>query len=146
MRLESGFLKQRQPPENRLARGGRIMKTTSPERLVPEIFASADVEVNGSRPWDIRVHHHLFYKRLAAGGSMALGESYMDGWWDCEALDQFFDRILRFRLDRSGKKIIENPLVCRQSGMHLLTGPFSGLCHRPPPLRHRQRPVFADAG
>ena len=42
------------------------MKTTSPERLVPEIFASADVAVNGSRPWDIQVHHHLFYKRLAA--------------------------------------------------------------------------------
>jgi cyclopropane-fatty-acyl-phospholipid synthase len=103
------------------------MKSTSPERLVPEIFASADVTVNGSRPWDIQVHHPHFYKRLAAGGSMALGESYMDGWWDCDALDQFFDRILRFRLDRQAKKIIENPLVFRQSGMHLLTGPLSGL-------------------
>ena len=88
-------------------RGGWIMKTTSPERLIPEIFASADVEVNGSRPWDIQVHHHLFYKRLAAGGSMALGESYMDGWWDCEALDQFFARILRFRLDHQAKKSLK---------------------------------------
>ena len=83
------------------------MKTTSPERLVPEIFASADVAVNGSRPWDIQVHHHLFYKRLAAGGSMALGESYMDGWWDCEALDQFFARILRLRLDHQAKKSLK---------------------------------------
>jgi cyclopropane-fatty-acyl-phospholipid synthase len=83
------------------------MKSTSPERLVPEIFASADVTVNGSRPWDIQVHHPHFYKRLAAGGSMALGESYMDGWWDCDALDQFFDRILRFRLDRQAKKTLK---------------------------------------
>jgi cyclopropane-fatty-acyl-phospholipid synthase len=83
------------------------MKSTSPERLVPEIFASADVTVNGSRPWDIQVHHHLFYKRLAAGGSMALGESYMDGWWDCEALDQFFARILRLRLDHQAKKSLK---------------------------------------
>jgi cyclopropane-fatty-acyl-phospholipid synthase len=83
------------------------MKTTSPERLVPEIFASADVEINGSRAWDIRVHHDLFYQRLAAGGSLALGESYMDGWWDCEALDQFFDRILRFRVDRQAKKSLK---------------------------------------
>lgn len=80
------------------------MKTTSPERLIPELLGAADVCINGSRPWDIQVHHDLFYKRLAAGGSMALGESYMDGWWDCEALDQFFDRILRTGLDRKVRK------------------------------------------
>jgi len=83
------------------------MKTASPERVVPEIFAAADVVVNGSRAWDIQVHHDQFYKRLAAGGSMAMGESYMDGWWDCEALDQFFDRILRFRLDHQAKKSLK---------------------------------------
>ena len=87
------------------------MKTTSPERLVPEILASADITVNGSRPWDIQVHHRLFFKRLIAGGSMALGESYMDGWWDCPALDQFFDRILKIRLDRKVKKSM-NALLC----------------------------------
>ncbi|MCF8063532.1 MAG: cyclopropane fatty acyl phospholipid synthase, partial [Deltaproteobacteria bacterium] len=30
----------------------------------------------------------------------ALGDSYMDGWWDCEALDRFFERILAHRLDK----------------------------------------------
>ena len=25
--------------------------------------------------------------RVLAGGSLALGESYMDEWWDCNALD-----------------------------------------------------------
>jgi cyclopropane-fatty-acyl-phospholipid synthase len=75
------------------------MKTASPEYLVPELFAAADVKVNGNRPWDIRIHRHDFYTRLMAGGSLALGESYMDGWWDCEAPDQFFDHILSVRLD-----------------------------------------------
>jgi len=28
-----------------------------------------------------------------------LGEAYMDGWWDCERLDEFFHRILNSRLD-----------------------------------------------
>ena len=83
------------------------MKKTSPERVVPELFAYADVTVNGSRPWDIQVHNDLFYKRLAAGGSVALGESYMDGWWDCGALDQFFDRILKIRLDQKAKKSLK---------------------------------------
>jgi len=83
------------------------MNATAPERLVPELLARADVEINGSRPWDLHVHHDRFFQRLAAGGSMALGESYMDGWWDCEALDQFFDRILKHRLDRKAKKSLK---------------------------------------
>jgi len=83
------------------------LKTKSPDHLVAELLSSADVRINGDRPWDIHVHNDLFYKRLLAGGSMALGESYMDGWWDCEALDQFFDRVLTFRLDRQVKKSIK---------------------------------------
>jgi len=30
----------------------------------------------------------------------------MDGWWECEALDQFFDKILYARLDKKVKKSI----------------------------------------
>lgn len=83
------------------------MATTSPEKLVRDLFAQADVAINGQRPWDIRVHHDRFYDRLAAGGSLALGESYMDGWWDCDALDRLFDRILRMRLDRRAKRSLK---------------------------------------
>jgi cyclopropane-fatty-acyl-phospholipid synthase len=32
-------------------------------------------------------------------GSLGLGESYMDGWWDCERLDIFFHKVAR----RAGK-------------------------------------------
>jgi cyclopropane-fatty-acyl-phospholipid synthase len=80
------------------------MNATAPERLVREFLAKADIKIGGHRPWDIQVHHDRFYKRLMAGGSMALGESYMDGWWDCPALDEFFDRILKIRLDQQVKK------------------------------------------
>ncbi|MFH1985139.1 MAG: cyclopropane fatty acyl phospholipid synthase [Pseudomonadota bacterium] len=82
------------------------MTKTSSEKVVSELFAAADVDVNGSRPWDIQVHNGLFYKRLMAGGSLALGESYMDGWWDCRALDQFFDRILKLRLDQKALRSV----------------------------------------
>ena len=82
------------------------MKSSSPEKLVRDLLADTGVTVNGSRPWDIQVHHQRLYQRLVAGGSMALGESYMDCWWDCEAMDQFFDRILTYRLDqRAGRSI-----------------------------------------
>lgn len=30
---------------------------------------------------------------------MGLGESYMDGWWECERLDIFFSKVLRAGLE-----------------------------------------------
>jgi len=70
----------------------------SRSQRIADLFQLADVAIGGSRPWDIRVHRDRFYRRLLAGGSLALGESYMDGDWDCEALDQFFDRVISNRL------------------------------------------------
>ncbi len=66
-----------------------------------ERLAKADVQINGKRPWDIQVHEPGWYARVLSGGSLALGESYMDGWWDCPALDEFFYRIMRAGLDKS---------------------------------------------
>ena len=80
------------------------MKETNAKSVVQELLSMADVQINGDRPWDIQIRNHNFFERVLAGGSLALGESYMDGWWDCEALDQFFDRILRARLDKKVKK------------------------------------------
>ncbi|MEE4363516.1 MAG: cyclopropane fatty acyl phospholipid synthase [Desulfotignum sp.] len=88
------------------------MKNISSEKLVTDLFAAADVDINGSRPWDIQVKENLFYKRLVAGGSKALGESYMDGWWECRQLDHFFDKILQVRLDQKAKKSF-TALWCR---------------------------------
>ena len=80
------------------------MKKTHSKQMIQDIFDLADVRVNGSKPWDIQVRNPDFYKRALAGGSLALGESYMDEWWDCEALDQFFDKIMGARLDQKVKK------------------------------------------
>jgi cyclopropane-fatty-acyl-phospholipid synthase len=49
------------------------------------------------------VHNNDFYSRLLSGSALALGESYMDGWWDCASLDQFIYKILRARLDKKVK-------------------------------------------
>ncbi len=64
----------------------------------------AEVEINGSNPWDIQVHNERMYERVLAQGSLGLGESYMDSWWDCERLDQFIHRVLSARLDKKIKK------------------------------------------
>ena len=80
------------------------MRKSAARQVVQEALARADVHIGGTRSWDIRVAHPQFYDRVLVGGSLAWGESYMDGWWHCTALDQFFDRVLSARLDKNIKK------------------------------------------
>ena len=63
--------------------------------IIHELFEIADVTVNGDRPWDVQVHDDQFYERVLQDSSLGLGESYMDGWWDCDAIDMLIDRVLR---------------------------------------------------
>jgi len=74
-------------------------RSPAAKKLV-EILAAADIRVNGNRAWDVQVHNEWFFERVLAEGSLGAGESYMDGWWDVEALDQFFTRVHRAELYR----------------------------------------------
>lgn len=67
------------------------------KRRAEALLARADIRINGDRPWDLIVHRDDFYPRVFREGSLGLGESYMDGWWDTPALDQFFDHLFRAR-------------------------------------------------
>lgn len=69
------------------------------ERAIGALLERADVRIDGDRPWDIQVHDRRFFSEVLAGGSLALGESYMAGAWDCERLDELFARVLAARLD-----------------------------------------------
>jgi cyclopropane-fatty-acyl-phospholipid synthase len=68
-------------------------------RIIAGGLAAADIRVDGGRPWDPQVHDRRFFRRVLSEGSLGLGESYVDGWWDCAELDGFFTRLLRARLD-----------------------------------------------
>jgi cyclopropane-fatty-acyl-phospholipid synthase len=74
--------------------------TRGAETLIAQALEQADVEIGGRRPWDIKVHNPRLYARVAAEGSLGLGEAYMDGWWDCERLDAFFDKVVSADLGR----------------------------------------------
>ena len=67
--------------------------------LLRELAARAKVAFNGDRPWDIRVHNPVFYQRVLRGGSLGLGESYVDGLWDADALDETIARLLQVYSD-----------------------------------------------
>ena len=60
-----------------------------------EFLATIDIEIDGSRPWDIKVYNPDLYKSILFNGTLGFGESYMKGWFDCDRLDLFFEKILR---------------------------------------------------
>jgi cyclopropane-fatty-acyl-phospholipid synthase len=69
------------------------------EKIAKEILGMAGVEINGSNPWDIRIHNDKFYRRVITEGDSGMGESYMENWWDAEKIDELIFKILKARLD-----------------------------------------------
>ena len=58
------------------------------ERVAARWAETADIRVDGDRPWDVRVHDQRLYRRVLTAGTLGLGEAYMDGWWECDAIDE----------------------------------------------------------
>ena len=76
------------------------------ERLVTARLRDAGVTVDGDAPHDMRVRDRRTFRRIVLEHSVGLGESYMDGWWDCDAPDQLIERLLR-----AGSEQAFNPLT-----------------------------------
>ncbi len=81
----------------------------------------ADVEIDGSRLWDIRIHDDRLYRRLWAEGSVGLGDAYVDGWWDCEALDELIYRVLRAGLHQRVRSWADLASTLKAKALNLQT-------------------------
>ena len=75
-----------------------LTRSSEAESIVRELFGLAGIEIGGTRPGDIRVHDPRFYERVLRDASIGFGESYMDGWWETDALDVTIDKIMRASL------------------------------------------------
>lgn len=76
---------------------------TSQKQTIEALLEPADVKINGSRPWDIKVNRERFYRRVLREGSLGIGESYIDGDWDCQAIDELATRVLEADIPRQLK-------------------------------------------
>jgi len=68
----------------------------------------------------VRVHHPDFYRRVAFGGTIAAGESYMDGLWSCSDLTALVRIMVR---NQEAQQHLEG-------GLARLTVPLKRLLHR----------------
>ena len=62
--------------------------------LLSSLLAEVDVNINGDRPWDIQVHDKEHFATMLSRGTLGIGEGYVRGWWDCNALDELAYRVL----------------------------------------------------
>ena len=74
------------------------------EKIAAELLRQAGVKINGENPWDFQVKNPKIFERVLSEGTLGLGESYMDGWWEAPHLDEFFFKVLSARLrEKMGK-------------------------------------------
>lgn len=84
---------------------------TSARAFIEPLLQKADVRIGGSRPQDILVHDERLFNRVIRQGTLGLGEAYMDGWWDADALDAFIRAVLVGRLEEKFKLTLPSVLA-----------------------------------
>ena len=57
-----------------------------------DLLDPAGIQLNGAGACDIRVHNPDLFRCVIRDGTLGLGEAYMDGWWDCDRIDELFCR------------------------------------------------------
>ncbi|OCG22438.1 cyclopropane-fatty-acyl-phospholipid synthase [Gilliamella sp. wkB108] len=79
---------------------------TNPKRLIEKLLAQTPIKINGQSPWDIKVKDESFYSQVLHQGSIGFGESYVEGKWESEQLDELIRLILLANLEKKvGSKL-----------------------------------------
>jgi cyclopropane-fatty-acyl-phospholipid synthase len=93
---------------------------------VETLLGAAGVHPGGPGECDPRILDDRFHARVLRQGSLGLGESYMDGWWDVRSLDGMLYLLLRHGVDQAvhgvGSRIddLRAWLLNQQSGRRAL--------------------------
>lgn len=64
------------------------------KKLCLTILSEAGVPVNSPEPWSIHVKNERLWDRVVSQHELGLGESYVDGWWECQSVDQMLTKLL----------------------------------------------------
>jgi cyclopropane-fatty-acyl-phospholipid synthase len=79
------------------------MKNFLIQKYIQGILDKADITINGSKPYDIKLLDDRTLQRVVRDGSLGLGEAYMAGWWDCDRIDELSFRLCVAAVDKDVK-------------------------------------------
>ncbi|PKO99340.1 MAG: hypothetical protein CVU03_02150 [Bacteroidetes bacterium HGW-Bacteroidetes-2] len=74
------------------------------KEIIENLLEQAGITIEGQKPYDIRVYHPDFYRRILKDGARGLGESYVEGWWECKRLDRFFNRVFDYQVEQQANQ------------------------------------------
>ena len=97
--------------------GAISLPDTRARRVVEQLLEGSGVALNGSAPWDMQILHPDLFSRLLHQGTLGLGEAYMEGWWECERIDEMIHRMLRHGLGERAHTPTERMLYRLQNGL-----------------------------
>lgn len=99
----------------------RLAPTALPDtrhrQVTERLLKGSGVRLNGDQPWDICVRHPDLFRRVLNQGSLGLGEAYMEGWWDCEQIDEMIYRLLKHGLGHHAHTFGERIAYRLQAGV-----------------------------
>ncbi len=70
------------------------------KKTVQNLISGSDIVIGSEDGADLQVHNEKFYKRVITEGSLGLGESYMDGWWDAKSIDDLIFKLRKLNIDK----------------------------------------------
>jgi cyclopropane-fatty-acyl-phospholipid synthase len=102
------------------------------EKIVRGLFEQAGIQIGGSAPHDIRVLDRRFYSRVLGDGSLGLGEAYIDGWWECDAVEEMIVQLIRAEIHNkirlSPRLVVEN-VKARMLNMQRPNNAYHNIAH-----------------
>ena len=105
-----------------------------------DLLDPAGIQLNGAGACDIRVHNPDLFRCVVRDGTLGLGEAYMDGWWDCDRIDELFCRGLNAGLEGAVRKKLR--FLASLDAPNLQSSePKASFYSRKETLRYRQRLV-----
>jgi cyclopropane-fatty-acyl-phospholipid synthase len=87
------------PSERLLSYAERVTSRYARDRI-EAILTESGIRIDGAMPWDPEVHDERVFRRVLKTGMLAIGEAYVDGDWDCTALDELATRFARLGIDQ----------------------------------------------
>lgn len=88
----------------------------SVERRVRAEFERAGITIGGHAAHDLRVLDPSFFRRIAMNPAYELGQTYVDGLWECDAIDRMMTKLLAAGVGQSfehGRQFFVRSLVAK---------------------------------
>lgn len=72
--------------------------------LLNDFLAPCDIRINGSRPHDLQVVDNRFYRAVLNHGSLGLGETFIQGWWISNDIEELLYRLIQANIGDQFKR------------------------------------------